>query len=544
MARAYVCAVDVGTASARAGIFDDRGQLLSRAVHPITAYQPEAGHGEYDSEEIWRAVCAAVKAARAETGLSAGAIAGIGFDATCSLVVRGENLSGIGISASGGDRFDTIAWFDHRAIGEAEECTATGHRVLDYIGGVMSPEMQTPKLLWLKRNRPESWRAARHFFDLADYLTFRATGSTARSQCTLTSKWTYLAHDGGWQHDFFRGLGLDDMLAQGGLPDEAIPVGAPVGTLTAKAAEDLGLTEACRVASGLIDAFAGALGVIGGRDDDRLYSQLALIAGTSSCLMGFSPSPRHLAGVWGPYFGAALPGQWLFEAGQSATGALLDHVIRIHGGGLEPDAATHRRLAERIAKMRADPHADLGESLHVLPDFHGNRSPFAEPQARGVISGLALDSSFDGLCRLYWRTAVAIALGLRHILDHLAANGSGIDTLHIAGGHTRNPLITALYADATGLTVHQSETEDAVLAGTAMAAATACGLYANLPEACRAMQRPHRVIEPDMAARPAYDRDYAIFLRMHEHRREVEAMQLQLNQPAEALSDPLQPRDL
>lgn len=523
-ARGYVCAVDVGTASARAGLFDAGGKLLSRTTHPITVRQPEAGHAEYDSDEIWQAVCGAVKAARVQAGLAEGAVAGIAFDATCSLVVRGENFRKVCVSASRDERLDTIAWFDHRAISEARDCTATGHRVLDYVGGVMSPEMQTPKLLWLKRRLPASWQAARHFFDLADYLTFRASGSTARSQCTLTSKWTYLAHEDGWQQDFFDKLGLDDMLARGGLPGQAMPVGRAVGTLTAEAAEDLGLTTGCRVASGLIDAFAGALGVIGGNEGEALYRQLALIAGTSSCVMGFAPEPLHLAGVWGPYFGAALPGQWLFEAGQSATGALLDHVIRIHGGGLQPDAATHRQISERIAQMQADPDADLGSGLHILPDFHGNRSPFAEPQARGVVSGLKLDASFDGLCRLYWRTAVSLALGLRHILDHLATKGSRIDTLHIAGGHTRNPLITALYADATGMTVHQSETEDAVLAGTAMAAAAASDLHKSMSEACRAMRGPHRVINPDAALRASYDRDYAIFLRMHEHRREIEKM--------------------
>ena len=59
----------------------------------------------------------------------------------------------------------------------------------------------------------------------------------------------------------------------------------------------------------------------------------------------------------------------------------------------------------------------LRARLHVLPDFHGNRSPLADPHALGVISGLTLDSSFDALCRLYWRTCVAIAFGIRHILE-------------------------------------------------------------------------------------------------------------------------------
>ena len=162
--------------------------------------------------------------------------------------------------------------------------------------------------------------------------------------------------------------------------------------------------------------------------------------------MAFSPAPRMTPGVWGPYLGAALPGLWLNEGGQSASGALLDHILRLHG--LDPTPATHARVIARVTELRAAT-PDLAPRLHVLPDFHGNRSPLADPHALGVISGLPLDSSFDALARLYWRTCVALALGLRAILERLNQHGYAIDTLHVTGGHTRNPLLMELYADAT-----------------------------------------------------------------------------------------------
>ena len=81
---------------------------------------------------------------------------------------------------------DIIVWMDHRALDQAERINATGHRVLDYVGGRISPEMQTPKLLWLRENRPETYAAAWQFFDLADFLSWRATGDLARSTCTVS----------------------------------------------------------------------------------------------------------------------------------------------------------------------------------------------------------------------------------------------------------------------------------------------------------------------------------------------------------------------
>lgn len=520
----HVCAVDVGTGSARAGIFSADGTLLGRATHPIVLERPAAGLAEHDSQDIWKAVCASVRGALAEAGVEPGSVRAIGFDATCSLVIRDAGGKPVSVSPGGPDNLDTICWMDHRGHAEAGECTRTGHRVLDYIGGVMSPEMQTPKLMWLKRHNPDGWARMAFAFDLADFLTWKATGSNARSQCTVTAKWTFLAHDGGWQRDFFAALGLDDVFGRTGADAQVMAPGGVIGPLQAGAAAELGLTTGCVVAAGLIDAFAGALGVIGGHAGEEIDRHMALIAGTSSCMMALAPDPRPASGVWGPYFGAAMPGYWLSEGGQSATGALLDHVVAQFGGGLAPDAATHERIGRRLEDLLAREGPGLARDLHVLPDFHGNRTPHADPAPAGVLSGLSLDSSFDGLCRLYWRTSVAIALGVREILEHMNAHGYRIDTLHLTGGHAKSALMTALYADASGCRLSVPQGNDAVLLGSAMNAASAAGLHGDLAGACRAMTGTPQVIEPDPQRMRAYDRDYRIFQRMRAHRKELLAL--------------------
>ena len=526
-AEKLVMAVDVGTGSARAGVLNAHGRLLGRAEHPIAMNRPRADFAEHDSEDIWRAVCAASRAALSAANVNAARICAISFDATCSLVVRDTRGRQLPVSPGSEARWDTMVWLDHRALAEADECTSTGHKVLDFVGGVMSPEMQTPKLMWLKRNLPGTWDALGELFDLADFLTWKASGSSARSQCTLTCKWTYLAAaHGGWQRDYFEEIGLGDLFERNLLPETSSPIGSDLGPLTDAAAQQLGLTSACRVGTGLVDAYGGTLGVIGGygKGEQRIDRHLALIAGTSSCVTALSRQARPAPGIWGPYLGAALPDYWLNEGGQSATGALLDHIIRLHGAGGDPDAAMHQKITARIMDMRQSEGRALASRLHVLPDFHGNRSPFADPHALGVISGLPMDSSFDSLCHLYWRTAVSIALGVRHILDALNENGYVIDTLHITGGHTKNPLLMELYADATGCSVIEPYADDATLLGTGMVAATAAGLYPSLAEACIAMHQGGHKREPDPAARAQFDKDYAIFLEMHRQRQTLDRM--------------------
>ncbi|WMT91858.1 FGGY-family carbohydrate kinase [Pelagibacterium sp. H642] len=513
---ALLVAVDVGTTSARAGVVTAAGALLARAQAPIAMRREGAERGEHDSEDIWRSVCAAVREAVAQAGCDPAEIAAIGFAATCSLVVRDGEGRPLPL---GGEGWDTIAWFDHRALGEAEEINATGHSVLGYSGGALSPEMEIPKLLWLKRNRPEIWARAGMMFDLADFLTWKACGSGARSQSTLTGKWCFLAHEEqGWRSDFLRAVGLDDLLERAGLPQGAAPVGARLGTLTPHAAQTLGLAAGTVVATGMVDAHAGALGLLGGEaETDR---HLGLIAGTSSAVVALASQPRPMRGIWGPYYGAVLPGLWFSEGGQSASGAALDYVLGLYG---LRGAEAHEEMIARIERLRQD-EPELAPRLHVLPDFHGNRSPLADPHALGVISGLTLDGSLDGLARLYWRTMVGLALGVRQILQTLNAKGYAIDTLHVAGGHTRNRLLIGLYADATGCAVRRLSGGDAMLLGAAMAAASAAGIYPGPAQAARAMRNGTDARAPGPSVKALYDRDYAVFLRMQEHRAELEAI--------------------
>jgi FGGY-family pentulose kinase len=520
--------VDVGTGSARAGLFTPDGKLLNRKEFPIRMRRTGANFAEHDSNDIWSATCAAVRAVIAEADADPDDVVGIGFDGTCSLVFRNVHGEPVSVSSDGKDCWDTMVWLDHRALAEAEECTRTGHEVLDSIGGVMSPEMEIPKLMWLKRHLPQSWARSAQVYDLADFLSWKATGSNARSRCTLATKWTYQTQgEEGWRTDFLEQVGLADLFERTGVPERATDVGADLGPLTEDAAKELGLSTTCRVGAGVVDAYAGALATLGSLagQPQELVRNCALIAGTSSCVMSMAPAMQPITGVWGPHQGSILPGLWQLEGGQSASGALLDHIVQMHSAGGEPTAARHAEIINRINVLRGLEGDGFARRLHVLPDFHGNRSPLADPNALGVISGLALESDFDSLCRLYWRTCVAIVLGIRHILVSLNAANYQIDTIHLIGGHARNPLLMELYADATGCTVLEPISPDATLLGMAMIAAHAAGLYPSLEAACRAMEQGSRAHHPRAEKRASYDRQYNIFLTMLEHRQVLDRME-------------------
>lgn len=527
--------VDVGTASVRAALFDAHGAMRGSGTHPIRIGRPEEDLVEQSSDDIWAACGAAVRTALAQAKVDAAQVAGMGFDATCSLVVLDESDRPVTVSPTGDDAWNVVVWMDHRATVQAARINETGHEVLRYVGGVVSPEMQTPKLLWLKEHLPATWRRAKRFLDLPDFLVYRATGVDVRSLCTTVCKWTYLGHDGrGWQRDFFERIGLGDLASEGfaRIGTRVRPMGERAGELTAASARELGLAPGTPVAVAIIDAHAGGIGTIGAAlegeapSPERIESRLALIGGTSSCHMAVAPQPRFVHGVWGPYWSAMVPGMWLAEGGQSATGALVDHVISSHARGHELHADAEQRgttvyalLNERLEALARDAPfpAALCADLHVLPDHHGNRSPRADPTLRGMISGLKLSDSLDSLALLYLATVQAVAHGTRHIVDALRAGGYRIDTILACGGGTKNDVFLREHADATGCAVVLPAEPEAVLLGSAILGAVASGDQPGVVEAMAAMTRAGRVVRPSGGAVAKFhEAKHRVFLRMHD----------------------------
>ncbi|XP_038124613.1 FGGY carbohydrate kinase domain-containing protein [Cyprinodon tularosa] len=546
MAEVFYVGVDVGTASVRAALVTRDGLLRTTAEEPISIWSPQPDHYVQSSTEIWQKCCSVVK--KVTSGVQSSHVRGIGFDATCSLVVLDKSFQPVPVTQEGDPQKNVVMWMDHRAAEQAVRITNTGHRVLSKVGGVMSQELQPPKLLWLKENLKEScWDRAAHFFDLPDFLSWKATGSLTRSLCTLVCKWTYCPPDG-WDSSFWTSIGLEDLLENNfsKIGSLTCSPGSPLAEgLTPEAAADLGLNPATAVGASLIDAHAGGLGVIGadvqgfelpckGRP---ITSRMAMICGTSTCHMAISEKPVFVPGVWGPYLSAMVPGLWLSEGGQSATGRLIDHIVEGHAAYTQLQNQVNQRvpftgtniytyLNSHLTLMASSHSAVdlLGSSLHVWPDFHGNRSPLADPALKGMVIGLSLSQTLDDLALLYLATIQALALGTRHILDAMKEAGHDIRTLFLCGGLSKNPLFVQVQANATGLPVVLPNQSEAVLVGAAVLGACASQDCRTIQEAMKKMAKVGRVVQPDLELQSFYERKYQVFLQLFSHQREYQAL--------------------
>ncbi len=508
--------IDVGSAGVRVGLFDGHGQRLAFAQRPIAQFRPSALFVEQSSADIWSQACAAVREAVVTAGMDATRISAIGVDATCSVVAVGSHGEPISMAENGDPTHNIIMWMDHRAGKQTQAINATNDEALQYVGGEVSIEMELPKVLWLKQNFPARYAAVWRFFDLADYMVWRATGADVASVCTLTCKWNYLAHENRFSTNLLHAIELDTLSAK--VPPQVLPLGSKAGTLSAQAAADLGLPVGLVVATGIIDAHAGGLALVG----TAPQGSLAIIGGTSNCHMVVSPQPVLVPGVWGPYWGAMLPGYWLNEGGQSAAGALLDWTLRqsdawplLESTALFEGRHTYAVLNDWLADLEArEPWPT--RHLHVLSDHHGNRSPRADPQARGVVVGLTLETGKDALARLYLATLQALAYGTRHIIERMNAAGHQITRIVMCGGGSKNPVWLRENADATGCDIHLVSEEDAVTLGAALLGAVACGAFATLPEAAAQLVRPGGKATARAHTRTFHDAKYAIYLQLYD----------------------------
>lgn len=518
----YVIGIDVGTGSARAGLFDLTGQMISTAKRDITLYREAGAIVEQSGNQIWQAVCESVREAVTSAKIDVSSVIGLGFDATCSLVVVGQGGQPLAVGPSEDPERNIIVWMDHRATSQAEYINSLQHEVLRYVGGRISPEMETPKLLWLKENRKEIYDSAWQFFDLVDYLTWRATGSLARSMCTVTCKWTYLAHEKRWDESYFKEIGLND-LAENSFyrigSEVVVPGTALAQGLTNEAAQELGLKAGTAVAAGMIDAHAGGIGTVGFNGEPE--NNLAYVFGTSSCTMTSTKEPVFVPGVWGPYFSAMVPGMWLNEGGQSAAGAAIDQLISFH-----PASGEAAKLAEEkgiplpvmladMAALKSEHPSEairLAVGLHVVPEFLGNRAPFADPYARAAIMGLGMESDLDNLVALYIAGVASVGYGLRQIIETQDASGAKIDQIVISGGAGQHDFVRQLLADATGKPVLAPKADEPVLLGSAIVGAVASKSFGDMQEAMQSLSAIGKTYHPagaDIA--DLHSRRYEIF---------------------------------
>ena len=209
----------------------------------------------------------------------------------------------------------------------------------------------------------------------------------------------------------------------------------------------------------------------------------------------------------------------MHEGGQSAVGSLIDHIIQSHPAFNSIKTENiykylETKCQEEQIKQKLSSIHLLTKHLHILPDFHGNRSPIADPELRGSVIGLSLDQSASSLACLYLATLQALAYGTKLIVDQLIKFGHQIDQIAICGGLSKSDLFIQTTADVLDLKVIKPNETESVLLGSAILAAGAANPTLSIEELMKNMQGPGKIYQPDKKLNDFHRKKYQVFQDM------------------------------
>ena len=495
---AMVAGVDFGTLSVRVSIVDSERGMLGSAIaeYPLHRKREDPEYATQSHEDHMRALASATRAAVKQAGIAGDQVKAIALDTTGSSVIPvGKNLQPLG---------EYYLWCDHRAKGEAEEITAAAHRekleAIEWCGGVYSSEWGFSKLLHWLRHNPEKRKEFVSAFEHCDMVAATLCGITdpnkvKRSICAMGHKWLWNAKLGGLPSDEFL-TKVDPLFAgvRAKLEGDYATSEQIAGRLSPFWAEKLGLKAGIPIPVGAFDAHWDAIGA-GCRTDDMVN-----VIGTSTCIIGITPSPNLVPGVCGVVQGSVHPQRTGIEAGLSAVGDIFNAIASRAG----TDVATFSKGLENY-------RAGQTGLLRMTWD-NGDRTVLVNPNLRGITLGWNLQSTAQDEL---FAAIEGTALHTRVIFDRMESKGVRVQRIINAGGiPQKNEVLNRVYANALGRPV-LVPTKSVTSLGSAIFAFLAAGTFKSVEEAQDKICPPHRVFEPDRSEQKVYDELYRVFRRIY-----------------------------
>lgn len=465
MARPGPCLVglDVGTTAVKAMAISPAGDVVARAEIGYPLATPEPGWAEQDPEDWWRA--------------SQQALAGLDVDGIRGIGLSGQMHGLVALDAADRVLRPAILWNDQRTAAECsqiEELVGLP-RLIELTGNRALTGFTAPKLLWLRENEPETFGRIERVLLPKDYVRLRLTGERATDVSDASGTLLFDVAHRRWSAEVLERLAL---------PAEWLPRALEAPDVSGRTPDGV------PVAAGAGDQAAGALGV----GVDR-PGPLAVVLGTSgvvfAALPGFAADP--LARVHA--FCHAVPDAW------HAMGVMLSAAGSLRW--LRDTVAPDEDYGPLVAAAASWEAGTAG--LTFLPYLSGERTPHADPDARGSFTGLSLRHDRGALVRAVLE---GVAYGLRDSLELLRDLGVEPRSARASGGGARSKLWLQIIASVLGIPLERTAVEEGAAYGAALLGGVAGGAFTNVQEAVASCVGVRDVVEPDRAWRPAYEAGY------------------------------------
>jgi xylulokinase len=490
-------AIDIGSSRCKAVVFALNGEILAQHSRPYTPNFPAPSHAEINPECFWQAVCRCSQAA--SRNLS---------DPVRALCLNSHGETFVPVNGSNEAIAPAILNQDNRATEETVwfEGTLGRKRIFEITGLVAHPMYPVPKILWLRKHRPDMFASSVRFLSAIGYVLSRL-GLPAYIDYSLASR--YLAFD------IRQRRWSEDILATTEINAEYLPIPVPAGTIAGKldtaAASQLGLSAGAIVVVGGHDQPCGALGV-GAIGPGRVADSM----GTYECLLAASDQPSLTAAALAAslnsychvvpdkfvtlaYFPSGIMIKWFHDLlygeahGEAYGEAHGDNFLTQDG---DPSSAESIHYATLEREAAAGP-----TGLCITPNLIGTCNPDFNPHARGIISGLSANTTRS---QIYKGILEGLACEMSQMSEILANTVGEFRDIYVTGGGSRSSLGLQLRAALSGQQLHVMKCPEAVCLGGAILAGVASGEYGSLREAVELVVRDVSVVSPDNAIAAAY----------------------------------------
>jgi len=486
-----ILSVDAGLSCNRAILFDRAGNVVGESKSELSIEQPKHGWAEQNPEMIWNHTKENVKAVVNRKGVNREDIVAVGITGHMHgtfLLNRSGTLA----------RERAIVWIDTRAadILRRFQKNGTSDTVFEISGWNVITSMQLLHLRWLRENEPGVLANTEYFLACKDYLRYRLTGQILSDVTDASFTGLFNNAKREWSEEAFLLAGVDLSIAP--------PLKNPWeegGSITEDVSKETGLKTGIPVAVGSGDVASMALGA-GVTEENQLLANI----GAAGVYERPAETPTYDRKRRTYQIALhAIPGKWLLQANQmSAALSLRWFRDNILGGKM-----SYRDLDELAEE--SNPGAG-GVIFH--PFLQGERSPFVNPNAKGLFFGLTLKTDLRDLIRAVLE---GVAMACKDNLNSLTANGNGEEfEVTMGGGAAQSDIWSRIVTDVTGYRVRIVRTNEVGALGAAILATLCCGLYSDYKRAVADLVKIEKRFEPDPDISKRYDAIFNVYRNLYQ----------------------------
>ena len=487
--------IDIGTSGSKAVLVGADGNVLVSAAAEYPMYTPRPLWAEQDPHDWWTAAVAVIRLVLRGGNIKLERVAGVGLTGQMHGLVlldeRGQVLR------------PCIMWNDQRTGPQCEEITRRLGlpRLMELIANPVLPGFTAPQIVWVRAHEPEIYTSVAHVLLPKDYVRYRLTGQYATEVSDASGTALLDVRGRRWSQEMLDALDIP----AGWLP-ECFESHVPSAAISVEAAAETGLLTGTPVVGGGGDQAAQAVG------SGILHEGvISVTLGTSGVV--FAATDRFLLEPEGRLhaFCHAAPGRWhLMGVMLSAAGSL--RWFRDTLGREEVASATASNMDAYDLLTAEAAAAPAGcEGLLFLPYLTGERTPYPDPDARGVFFGLTVR---HGKAHMVRAVMEGVAFGLRDSLELMRPMGVQINQVRASGGGARSPLWRQILADVFNAEIVLTNVTEGAAFGAALIAGVGTGLYRDVDDACaRAISITDRV-EPGASA-AVYEDFYPVYRALY-----------------------------